>query len=96
MMLILAICIWPNPLCVNPLTTGMGRISFSLYLWHPLIVKMLMEVYAGSAALFGSGLLNFLICAGITLGLVSLVAHISFRMIEVPGIQFGKGIANRY
>ncbi len=96
MILILAICIWPNPFCVNWLTTGMGRISFSLYLWHPLIVKMLMGMYAESVALFSSGLLNFLICTGVTLGLVSLVAHISFRIIETPGIEYGKGIANKY
>jgi peptidoglycan/LPS O-acetylase OafA/YrhL len=94
MMLILSIAFWPNPLLVNRITTGLGRVSFSLYLWHPLIIILLLGAYVKIEAVLGAGLKNFLACAFLTIGVVSLVAHYSFRFIESPGMRYGKKLTN--
>jgi peptidoglycan/LPS O-acetylase OafA/YrhL len=96
MMLILSLCFYPNRFLVNNLSTGMGRISFSLYLWHPLVIVMLIELYAIISAILGTGLLNFLACGLMTISTVSIIAHLSFRIIEAPGMKFGKKLANDY
>jgi peptidoglycan/LPS O-acetylase OafA/YrhL len=94
MMLILSVCIWPNKLVTNATTTTLGKISFSLYLWHPLIVITLLDVYLLIGLRLGGGLKNFLACASVTLGAVTLVAFISYRFIEMPGMAYGKKITN--
>lgn len=95
MLIILSTCFWSsNPLLTNRISTGTGRSSFSLYLWHPLIIILLLNVYAEIGIVLGNGLLNFLACAGVTLTIVSLVAHISFLVIEKPCMKYGKKMAN--
>lgn len=94
--LILSLCLFPNRLIVNRFSTGLGRTSFSVYLWHPLIIIVLIDVYAIFGAALGSGLLNFIACLVLTVGIVGLVAHYSFHFIEMPGMKLGKRLANEY
>lgn len=94
--LILSLCLFPNNLIVNRFSIGLGRTSFSMYLWHPLIIVLLIDVYAMFENKLGTGLSNFIACLVLTIGIVSLVAHYSFRFIELPGIRFGKRLANAY
>jgi len=96
MSLVLSLCFWPTPLFVNRVSTGMGKISFSLYLLHPLIIILLLNSYVKIGQWLGSGLSYFLACAGVTVTCVSILASISFRMIEMPGMQYGKRVANEY
>lgn len=94
MVLILSMCYWPNRMLINRFTTVLGRNSFSVYLWHPLIIVAFIDVYPWLNGLLGSGLRNFLSSAALTIGAVALVAQFSFRFIEVPGIALGKRVAN--
>lgn len=96
MILILSICFWPNRFLVNKLSTGMGRISFSLYLWHPLIIILSVSLYEKTGEALGPGLWNFVACTLLTIGIVSLISIVSFRIIETPGIKYGKRLANEY
>ncbi len=96
MLLILSLCFWPSRLLVNKISTGMGRISFSLYLWHPLVIILLVDLYKKIEGMLGEGLWSFLACALLTLCAVSLIAHFSFKIIEMPGMKYGKRIANEY
>ena len=96
MMLILSMCFWPNRLLANPVTNFMGQISFSLYLWHPLIIVMLVSSYGKIALNLGTGLWGFLTCLSLTVSILSLVAYISFRIIEIPGMKYGKRLSNEY
>ena len=74
----------------------MGRISFSLYLWHPLVIIMLVGLYAKIGELLGGGLWNFLACGFLTISVVAFIAHFSFQIIETPGVKYGKRLANEY
>jgi len=96
MSLILSVCIWPSKIFVNRVTTGMGRISFSLYLLHPLVIILLLDVYVKIGQQLGAGLWGFLVCAVITLTCISLLAQVTFRVIELPGMKYGKRLANEY
>lgn len=57
----------------NPLSRGLGRISYSLYLWHVPVI-----VFASSLGLVSvpAGLVVILVCLGI--------ATLSYRFIELP------------
>lgn len=96
MMLILSMCLWPSRLFVNKLSTGLGRISFSLYLWHPLIIVSLLELYSKIFAVLGSGLLVFLVCTLLTVFTISFISSFSFKYIEKPGMDYGKRLASEY
>jgi len=96
MMLILSMCFWPNRLLANRVTNLMGQISFSLYLWHPLIIVMLVSSYGKIALALGTGLWGFLACLSLTISILSIVAYISFRIIEIPGMKYGKRLSNEY
>jgi len=92
--LILSLCMFPNRIIVNQFSIGMGRDSFSLYLWHPLIIVMLVDFYAWIGGRLGGGVLNFLACALVTVCAIRLVSYYSFRLIETPGMKLGKRLTN--
>lgn len=96
MMLILSMCLWPGRFLVNQVSKGLGKISFSLYLWHPPVIMLLTGVYVELSLLFGYGILGFLSCAILTVSVVSLVAYYSFSLIETPGMRYGKNLADQY
>jgi peptidoglycan/LPS O-acetylase OafA/YrhL len=93
MMLILSICFWPNFIFINRASTGMGRISFSLYLWHPLIIVNLINVYPLITKIAGRGIWNFNGCLMLTVSIVTFVAFISYHYIELPGMSLGKKLS---
>lgn len=94
MMLILSVCFWPKFFFINKISTGMGRISFSLYLWHPLIIVNLTNVYPLITNKIGVGFLSFSGCLLVTVSIVTLVASFSYRFIESPGMNFGKRLTH--
>lgn len=95
MMLILSISFWPNFVVVNKAMSHLGKISFSLYLLHPLVIIVLLDFYVLVRSRFGEGLANFIICAFMTLAFVAAAAFISYRFIEIPGMAYGKKITNK-
>lgn len=90
MMLILSISFWPNKFVTNAITTNCGKISYSIYLWHPLVIIALLDIYVLIGSHFGYGFKNFIACAAVTLSSVIIVAIISYRFIEKPGIIYGR------
>lgn len=96
MMLILSTCFWSNPFFTNRCITSVGRSSFSLYLWHPLIIIIIFWIggYQKIGILCGDGFLNFFVCTTVTIGIVTSIAHLSFQLIEKPLISYGKKLTS--
>lgn len=94
---VIGIAISPVTYLVNDATLALGRASFSIYLWHPLVIRILIQtgVYEGIYAVAGSGLPAFLLCAVLTFLIVCPLALVSYRFIEAPGMglirHFRKG-----
>jgi peptidoglycan/LPS O-acetylase OafA/YrhL len=84
----------PLPILVNKVTQFYGRISYSIYLWHPpvifLLAPFLHHVYTfdlGRAA-------SLLICYAIVFAAVTALGTASHYLIEVPCLKIGQRIKN--
>lgn len=80
----------PWRLLVNPFTTFLGKVSYSLYLLHPMLVYLLIPVYRKIYAQQPDLTVAFLACAGLTFLILIPLSYLSYRMIELPGIRLGK------
>lgn len=81
-----------SPLFTNPVAQFLGRISYSVYLSHMLIISVVQYVLLNAAPeLSQNGHLAILLAAtiGVTLP-VSIALH---RHVELPGIAFGRKVA---
>jgi peptidoglycan/LPS O-acetylase OafA/YrhL len=79
-----------NKLFINKVTCFLGKISYSMYLTHfPVLFIMwklnLIDVFKGQILNFG---LRFFILIVLT----SLFSYITYRLIELPGVNLGKKI----
>ncbi|MFT6045075.1 MAG: peptidoglycan/LPS O-acetylase OafA/YrhL [Arenicella sp.] len=89
---VIGLCLHPTKILVNRLSCTLGKSSFSLYLWHPLIIVTLMKigfydlVYATTNDLF----IAWTVSAVLTITVIAIIANISYRLIEVPGMKLSK------
>ena len=69
-----------------------GERSYSVYLLHPAVVVLLRK--SGFYAWLGDSLGDWAIWAAITttLAIVYLLSEVSYRLVEVPGIELGRRI----
>ena len=91
--LILSVLFWPHLIATNRVSTYLGKISFSLYLWHPPIVIAMFDLYKYFSKNLGAGGVNFIACSAATLVVVVSVSVISYRLIEMPGMAYGKRVS---
>jgi len=90
--LLLGLGILPSSIFVNSATLFCGRISYSIYLLHPIVIYHLTPVYR---RIYASGLplsARFLISAAVTLGVVVPLAWVCYGLIERPGMRLGKRV----
>lgn len=91
-----ALCIWqsarPSYLFANRYLDYFGERSYSIYLLHPVIIYFskyyIVEFYSRLTPSVGA--YAFFFCALIVLGAVMVMAEITYRIIEVPGIKLGR------
>jgi peptidoglycan/LPS O-acetylase OafA/YrhL len=93
--LLLGLGIAPSRAFVNPLTRFAGRISYSIYLLHPSAILFLSPVYRRLYELPLPVTAHFLLCAALTLTVVLLLASLTYRWIEQPGMRLGKRLLGR-
>jgi peptidoglycan/LPS O-acetylase OafA/YrhL len=65
-----------------------GKISYSVYLCHPTIVYLLSRPFRWVYRVV-PGSVAYLVCAGLTLAVVTGIATMTYRFIEKPSIQLG-------
>lgn len=80
----------------NLFTRFMGKISYSIYLWHAPVVWFMGPIYARVTALPLPSSLRFGICLAATLCAVLPLAWLSYRFVEMPGIALGKRLFRRF
>lgn len=88
--LVVGLCLNPLRLFVNRFTTYLGKISYSLYLGHTTVVLFLTPVYHYIYAHLNQTSSSFVLSYMLTLGLAIALADVTYRFVEVPGIQLGK------
>ena len=76
----------------NKFTQYIGKISFSLYIWHFFIADLFRKTFE---SLTISPILNLIIFFIFTLFLSSLISHFTYKYIEQKGIKLGSNIIKK-
>lgn len=71
----------------SPITTYLGRISYSLYLTHVLVILTIVHVWGGVAKLP--------VLVGLAIPVSIAVAHIFNRVVEAPAGRLGRWLEAR-
>jgi len=66
----------------------LGKISYSIYLWHFIVLLYCVHL------LYGKIPLGFILC--LTLVLTIVVSWASYVWVEVPSMNFGRKLSNRF
>jgi peptidoglycan/LPS O-acetylase OafA/YrhL len=97
------LCTWqsvsPSLVIANRFFEYLGERSFSIYLLHPVVIMVSQKV-----SLFTIydicqpyiGLYAFFVCAILITALVMVFAECTYRLIELPGIRFGRKIMTHW
>lgn len=94
-LLILSQLLNPFILISNKVFVYLGKISFSLYLLHPLLVYGLRPLYR---KIYHFGIYPgyaYFLSVTMTLLLIVPLAHVTYSYIESPGINMGKWLIDR-
>ena len=84
---------YPNRLFVNSLTIWIGKLSFSIYLVHFMVINVLKKIF--SEGFWFEGNMGFILAFLLVLALSSSISYVSHRVVEIPGINLGKRIINK-
>ena len=85
---------------VSPLFTSrpiqyLGRISYSVYLSHMLVIIVLQHALLVWAPQL-SRMTHFVVLLGSTLAATITVSILLYRLVEVPGIKLGRSLARDF
>ena len=78
----------------NTFTRYLGLISYSIYLTHIVVIKLLSRwgIYNWIAETIGSAFGGFLIASMGTFFAVIVVSHFTYKFIERPSLRYGKKV----
>lgn len=97
----MGLCIWqsvsPSRFIANWIFEYLGERSFSIYLLHPVIIDTSKVHIARTYKLLEPyiGLNAFFVCAILILAFILFIAELTYTLIEVPGIRFGRELTNK-
>jgi peptidoglycan/LPS O-acetylase OafA/YrhL len=97
-LLLLSACYARNPFLERGPLRNMGKLSFSLYLLHPMIMVGLIKLDFPKhvAGLFDGRMTGFIAASIISIGIVWIFSMVSFRFVESPGIELGRRLVRRF
>jgi peptidoglycan/LPS O-acetylase OafA/YrhL len=90
----LSLHFWPHTLLVNGITTFIGRLSFSIYLVHFIVVDTMTSLFTKYHITL-DGTLGFVSAYLLILIISIIISYITHRLIETPGISLGKRIIKK-
>jgi peptidoglycan/LPS O-acetylase OafA/YrhL len=92
---LLGLSISPLGIIVNIVSRFLGKISYSFYLFHPIIVYFLKPVYQKIYNIELSVSLQYGLCLLLAVVPLTVIAYLSFRFIEQPGMRLGNILIKR-
>jgi peptidoglycan/LPS O-acetylase OafA/YrhL len=94
--LILSVAIYPLPLLVNSAVGFLGRISYSFYLMHFVLMAGILQVFHDHFQfIFSHPLLAYFLLFAATLAVATPVSWITYTLIEQPFIRLGSSLVRR-
>lgn len=96
-LVILSVCLARNPLLESAPLRHLGKLSYSVYLLHPMVMAALIWLqFPARIATLGLGpLASFLLAAIVAVGTVWAGSLLSFRWVEQPGMALGHRLTRR-
>lgn len=86
---------YPVSIFINKTTQYIGKISYSIYLNHPTLIFLMKPVYEKIYDWPINLTIRYILCVGITFGILVPISYMSYRLIEVPGGKLGKKILDK-
>jgi len=86
----LSLYFYPNEFLVNKITILIGKLSFSLYLVHFMVLNKIAQFIKITPGDIGF-ILAFLLCLLFSI----LFSYITHNLIEIPGIRLGKKVIEK-
>ncbi len=78
---------------VNPVTVLIGRLSFSIYLVHFMVLNIVENVFVDGFILAGNS--GFVLAFLLVLILSVCISYITYKVVEIPGINLGKRLIRK-
>ena len=92
---LLGLAFHPTVVVVNRVTSYLGRISYSLYLFHPSVILFMFPLYRWIEAQSLPATLSFGVCAALTLTTVTGISALTYRYVEEPGLRLSRRVVAR-
>lgn len=93
------ICVWqalrPSWILSTSAVQFCGKMSYSIYLVHAVVVFRLTPLYGMVSGIVGTNELSFLVSCLIGISAALVVATIAHRLVEEPGIRLGAWLISR-
>ncbi len=86
---------FPTRVLVNRVTRYLGKISYSVYLLHPVVITYVGSWKGWINAMSDSPWNRAVIGVITVVSLVTAMASLTYRYIEQPGMDFGKALIGR-
>ena len=93
--LVLGLGLKPFGFLVNAKTAYTGKMSYSMYLFHPLLIFTIIPVYRWIYNIIPTDILGYVASLLLTLALLIAISLMSYKYIERKGIALGEKLINR-
>jgi peptidoglycan/LPS O-acetylase OafA/YrhL len=79
-----------NSILNNRIFRAFGKVSYSIYLTHPLIIWSLLKPYERIYSIGLPRSISYLVCATLTISITYAISTILYYLIEAPSQNIGK------
>lgn len=83
----------PGKLIVNQFTQWIGKISYSLYLVHFILLSHITTWFPLGENIGKTT--QFIIYFSLLFSLSSAISYVTYRLVEIPGVEFGKKLIHK-
>lgn len=93
--IVLAVAKTNNRLIVNPFFINLGKVSFSIYLIHFMVIEMVRHLFNYFHLTLYSDDFRYLFSLSLSIIISYICAKLTYKYVEIKGIAFGENIISR-